>query len=72
MSTVVLLCTFLRIENRVKTKRHVFCSGKWTLKRNAKMLKERLPSAKTWAHNLKKNKKGQPSAKTWAISLKRI
>ena len=32
-STVASLCTFLRIENRAKTKRHVFCSKNWILER---------------------------------------
>ena len=33
VSTVAPLCTFLRIENKAKTKKHVFCSGKWVLER---------------------------------------
>ena len=28
-----LFLPFLRIENRAKTKRHVFCSGNWILER---------------------------------------
>ena len=31
VSTVALLCTFLRIENRIKINRHVFCSRKVVL-----------------------------------------
>ena len=31
VSTVAPLCTFLRIENRENTKRHLFCSGECIL-----------------------------------------